>query len=111
MRKFALVLAAAVMMAGAAGCAVHRPKSHCGVDGCGSGCNGACNGACDGDCDDGHVNCKPALFHGSQCRYGECGPNDPGDPAGPPTGAVTYPYYTTRGPRDFLANNPPGVGP
>jgi hypothetical protein len=31
--------------------------------------------------------------------------------AGPTTGAVTYPYYTTRGPRDFLAANPRGIGP
>ncbi|HEX5445591.1 MAG TPA: hypothetical protein VFW87_17320, partial [Pirellulales bacterium] len=26
--------------------------------------------------------------------------------AGPPTGGVTYPYYTNRGPRDYLARNP-----
>ena len=32
-------------------------------------------------------------------------------PAGPPTGAVAYPYYTTRGPRDFLAKNPASIGP
>jgi len=32
-------------------------------------------------------------------------------PAGPPTAAVTYPYYTTRGPRDFLARNPKSIGP
>jgi hypothetical protein len=32
-------------------------------------------------------------------------------PAGPPTGAVAYPYYTTRGPRDFLAKCPPSIGP
>ena len=31
--------------------------------------------------------------------------------AGPPTGGVTYPYYTNRGPRDFLAANPRGIGP
>ncbi len=31
--------------------------------------------------------------------------------AGPPTGAVAYPYYTTRGPRDFLASDPPSIGP
>ncbi len=31
--------------------------------------------------------------------------------AGPPTGGVTYPYYTNRGPRDFLAKNPRGIGP
>ena len=30
---------------------------------------------------------------------------------GPPVGAVTYPYYTNRGPRDFLAANPPSIGP
>jgi hypothetical protein len=32
-------------------------------------------------------------------------------PAGPPSGAVAYPYYTTRGPRDFLAKRPPSIGP
>lgn len=31
--------------------------------------------------------------------------------AGPPTGATTYPYYTNRGPRDFLARNPRDIGP
>jgi hypothetical protein len=31
--------------------------------------------------------------------------------AGPPTGGVTYPYYTNRGPRDFLAKNPRSIGP
>jgi hypothetical protein len=31
-------------------------------------------------------------------------------PQGPPTGAVAYPYYTTRGPRDFLVDNPPSIG-
>ncbi len=30
---------------------------------------------------------------------------------GPVTGAVTYPYYTLRGPRDYFANNPPSIGP
>jgi hypothetical protein len=30
---------------------------------------------------------------------------------GPPTGTVAYPYYTNRGPRDFLAENPPSIGP
>ena len=32
-------------------------------------------------------------------------------PAGPPSGTVAYPYYTTRGPRDFLAKRPPSIGP
>ncbi len=30
---------------------------------------------------------------------------------GPPVGQVTYPYYTNRGPRDFLVDNPRGIGP
>ncbi len=33
-----------------------------------------------------------------------------GLPAGPTYGAVTYPYYTVRGPRDFLLDNPPSIG-
>jgi len=31
-------------------------------------------------------------------------------PAGPPTAAQAYPYYTLHGPRDFLADNPPSLG-
>ena len=31
--------------------------------------------------------------------------------AGPPNGSITYPYYTNRGPRDFLAKSPPSIGP
>lgn len=34
-----------------------------------------------------------------------------GPPSGPPTAHVGYPYYTLRGPRDFLINNPPSIGP
>lgn len=35
----------------------------------------------------------------------------PGPAAGPAQPTVTYPYYTTRGPRDFLNPNPPSIGP
>jgi hypothetical protein len=31
-------------------------------------------------------------------------------PQGPSTAQVGYPYYTVRGPRDFLMNNPPSIG-
>ena len=31
-------------------------------------------------------------------------------PSGPPSASVAYPYYTVRGPRDFLMNNPPSIG-
>ncbi|MFM7072839.1 MAG: hypothetical protein ACKO38_13705 [Planctomycetota bacterium] len=30
---------------------------------------------------------------------------------GPAAAAVAYPYYTLRGPRDFLTNSPPSIGP
>jgi hypothetical protein len=32
-------------------------------------------------------------------------------PESPASAAITYPYYTVRGPRDFLAKNPPSIGP
>lgn len=32
-------------------------------------------------------------------------------PSGPPSPTYGYPYYTARGPRDFLLNNPPSIGP
>ncbi|MCE5267092.1 MAG: hypothetical protein LLG00_04325 [Planctomycetaceae bacterium] len=41
-----------------------------------------------------------------RCRAG----NAPAD-TGPASAAITYPYYTTRGPRDFLAKNPQSIGP
>ena len=31
-------------------------------------------------------------------------------PPGPQTAQVAYPYYTTRGPRDYFANNPMSIG-
>ena len=91
--------------------------------------DGACqDGACqDGECQDGEcqdgackgASCRPGKYNGlakhhltpaekaalAGSNYGQTGP------AGPPTGAVAYPYYTTRGPRDFLAKNPPSIGP
>jgi hypothetical protein len=60
----------------------------CGRHGGGAGGHGSCN------------ECGAGGYHG----YGQAGP------AGPPTAHVAYPYYTTRGPRDFLINNPPTIG-
>jgi hypothetical protein len=105
----------------------------CGRGGCGNGACGAggCgNGACGGG------GCGPGGCGNGYGMNGG-GPNDPNgggsnDPngyahgqgpvprgvggqylgaAGPPTGGVAYPYYTNRGPRDFLAANPPSIGP
>lgn len=51
---------------------------------------------------------------GGDLAYGGCatGQCDPGNAvAGPPSPSVTYPYYTTRGPRDYLARSPRPIGP
>ncbi len=37
--------------------------------------------------------------------------SDPGPAMGPSSPTYGYPYYTTRGPRDFLNPNPPSIGP
>jgi hypothetical protein len=84
----------------------------------------------DGECSD----CKPGLFHrctgwlhskqcdtcGKKCGlFHKCGGllnhharrNEVIEYGGPPAAQVTYPYYTNRGPRDFLDPNPRGIGP
>ena len=43
---------------------------------------------------------------GPQSHMGPPGPAD-----GPAVAQVTYPYYTTRGPRDYFESNPPSIGP
>jgi hypothetical protein len=48
------------------------------------------------------------------CPFCGCGPS--GDQnynfnPGPPVAQTAYPYYTLRGPRDFLLANPPSIGP
>ncbi len=48
------------------------------------------------------------------CPFCGCGPS--GDQnynfnPGPPVAQTAYPYYTLRGPRDFLMSNPPSIGP
>lgn len=53
----------------------------------------------------------------ANCGYHDHGPrqmaNGPeyGFAQGPPSAGVTYPYYTNRGPRDFLAARPRSIGP
>ena len=74
----------------------------CGAGGCGPGGCAQAGGPGGGPGD-----CSPGC-----ARATGGGPMDDGSAfAGPPTGAVAYPYYTTRGPRDFLAKSPRGIGP
>lgn len=69
-----------------------------------------------GDCQS--CNAGPACGPGGGCGMGCCGGGRRGGGrqpftgnSGPPCGAVGYPYYTTRGPRDFLARSPQPLGP
>ena len=56
-------------------------------------------------------------FLSSLCPWGHGGGHQAAAPAGDGAfgqgtgGVVAYPYYTTRGPRDFLAKNPRSIGP
>lgn len=88
-------------------CAVGGPCESCGPAGCKPGCRDCAAGA--------HVGRYGGLakHHLSPAERAALAASDYGatQPAGPPTGAVAYPYYTTRGPRDFLAKNPPSIGP
>jgi len=103
----------------------HRHGGACGPDGCQTGAcgpggcqTGGCGPECQ-DCVDG--TCKPrhvgrygglAKHHLTPEERAALAASDYGatTPAGPPSGTVAYPYYTTRGPRDFLAKNPPSIG-
>ncbi|MGI9429658.1 MAG: hypothetical protein ACR2NM_13435 [Bythopirellula sp.] len=93
---------------------------------CGDGCcgDGCCGSGCCG-CDSGGAgNCSACGGNGCglcQRMVGRiasgCCPHKGGYPEAynynpsPPSGQVAYPYYTVRGPRDFLRNNPPSIGP
>jgi hypothetical protein len=62
----------------------------------------------------GHDYCCSGPAPGCACPFCGCGPS--GDQnynfnPGPPVAQTAYPYYTLRGPRDFLMGNPPSIGP
>jgi hypothetical protein len=62
------------------------------------------------------TNCEPHCGLLEHCCLGvPClGRRDRAEPEpapGPSAATVGYPYYTTRGPRDFLAPHPPSIGP
>lgn len=82
------------------------------------GCNdGSCGHGCRTGCAPGKIGWQQGgLDYSSHLQPGLLGhraahsmQNQPFTP-GPPTGQVAYPYYTVRGPRDFLLNDPPTIG-
>jgi hypothetical protein len=103
-----------------AGCA----RLRCGSGGYADGCcadRGCCSAGCQSGrpcCDDPN-NCNDACPCGQKhCRWTcrlfghhSCAAKPRPEVATGPIGAVAYPYYTVRGPRDFLAKNPTTIGP
>jgi hypothetical protein len=87
-------------------------SGQCGPGGCQQP---GCQDCADGSCKQRHVGRYGGLakHHLSPEEKAALAASDYGatQPAGPPTGAFAYPYYTTRGPRDFLAKCPPSIGP
>ena len=71
-------------------------------------------------------NCRTAPLHAGVCGNGYCcaicgkpapscccnsGDQNYNFAPGPPVAQTAYPYYTVRGPRDYLLGNPPPLGP
>jgi hypothetical protein len=113
---FALVVVAA--LCGCRACQHRQQSCACSGDGCAqtascSPCGQSCdNGGDPNACNDPGQKCRRPLFcRGRDEGDGEPVAEQPVAAPGPPVGAVTYPYYTVRGPRDFLAKNPPSIGP
>ena len=95
MKRALFAFLAVTLLVGLAGCCHDRmtgPNEPCGV-GCLRG------------------SCQRAPETAAECGRPGCGCRDNAYTPGPPVGTVTYPYYTLRGPRDFLARNPSSIGP
>lgn len=107
MKRLLMLTLLAVMLANSTGCCVLDRLFCCRRGGCCDPCGGGCGpvgggcGPCGGGCyDSGPLcpSCGPGGGNGGNGgMYGG---------GGPQSAQVAYPYYTTRGPRDFYANNP-----
>lgn len=72
--------------------------------GCQSACNNCRGGRGGQQHHGGHLGGNPGAAGGHHYRPAT-------EPAGGPAPQYAYPYYTLRGPRDFLVDNPPSIGP
>jgi hypothetical protein len=135
MNRWLLIGSLAALLVGSTGCFQQNVRSNCANGACPDGsCNecggtghvgamkqlcGACggNGGCRTGCQTGKLGWQQGgLDYSSHLNPGPLGHNAARNlnsrpmAAGPPTGQVGYPYYTVRGPRDFLVDNPPTIG-
>jgi hypothetical protein len=100
MRNTWIALAAGVLIAGLSGCCHNKCLKGSCADAPGT-CQSCPAPVCKG-C--GGHGCPLCASHRAADNVGNFTP-------GPPVGQITYPYYTTRGPRDFLERNPQTIGP
>jgi len=100
MKRTILTIAILALLFAAPGCLHRNTQPSGGQGGCGPGCGGLLSGLGGR----GPISQEIHATQGWRHQTPEIGP------AGPPTGATAYPYYTLRGPRDFLTNNPPSIG-
>ena len=108
MKNAWLILLAVVLAVGITGCAHQGMYGGCATGGCMSGSCMAAPETC--------APCGGGLLGGGRAcpggYPGRClGANCPCVMGGAPLSAMQYPYYTTRGPRDFLASQPQSIGP
>lgn len=99
MKRTLLLIAVLVLVSAAPGCLHRNTRPAANSCGCDSGCGGVLGGLVGGP-----IAQEVRASQGWRHQTPELGP------AGPPSGTYGYPYYTLRGPRDFLASNPPSIG-
>ena len=132
MNRWLLIGSLAGLLIASTGCLHHNTRGGCSTGGCetsacGSGCNSCGNSSgmlgrmaglcgtsgCRAGCSPGKIgwmqgghNYSAHLQPGHGVAQGINRPHIPG----PPSAQVGYPYYSHRGPRDFLLDNPPTIG-
>ncbi len=121
MKRMLLALLGITLLAGLTGCCCLPSKCTPGFL-CGDAGSETCGEAgCEGCGDAGYETCgeagcgtcggPKAVLSGLLGRFRCGGRAEEAFTPGPPTGTITYPYYTNRGPRDLLAESPPSIGP
>jgi hypothetical protein len=98
--KRVLLLLAFVSLA-SIGCQTHSQRAKHSCQNCGPGGHGQYAARGQGCGVQNSADFVPQIPH----RYAQ-----QTEPSGPPSGAYAYPYYTTRGPRDFFLDNPSTIG-
>lgn len=105
MKRAIFSVLAVVVLVGLTGCVTQQAKRSAYTNGSGSQ-------VADGEnCPDPGRALGCRACGGLGCRLCNGGRGVGGADPGPATGVIDYPYYTNRGPRDFLAKNPASIGP